>query len=63
MCVCVLNQKCIPFFKLFFNVGSYLYSTPEQLFKRLQGFCKHPHLVRRHVIQVGIDMMYVMFIP
>ncbi|XP_060731703.1 glycosyltransferase-like domain-containing protein 1 isoform X2 [Tachysurus vachellii] len=34
--------------------GSYLYSTPEQLFKRLQGFCKHPHLVRQHVIQVNV---------
>lgn len=37
-----------------FIVGSHLYSTPEQLFKRLQGFCKHPHLARQHVTQVGL---------
>uniref|UniRef100_A0A3B4C3T2 tRNA-queuosine alpha-mannosyltransferase n=1 Tax=Pygocentrus nattereri TaxID=42514 RepID=A0A3B4C3T2_PYGNA len=33
--------------------GPYLYSTPEQLCKKLQGFCKHPHLVRQHVVQVN----------
>ncbi|XP_036427243.1 glycosyltransferase-like domain-containing protein 1 isoform X2 [Colossoma macropomum] len=33
--------------------GLYLYSTPEQLCKKLQGFCKHPHLVRQHVVQVN----------
>ncbi|XP_066497277.1 tRNA-queuosine alpha-mannosyltransferase [Hoplias malabaricus] len=36
--------------------ASYLYSTPEQLCKKLQGFCKHPHLVRQHIIQVNTHM-------
>ncbi|XP_051566385.1 glycosyltransferase-like domain-containing protein 1 isoform X3 [Myxocyprinus asiaticus] len=35
--------------------ATYLYSTPEQLCKRLQGFCKHPQLVRQHIIQVNIS--------
>nr|XP_055071772.1 glycosyltransferase-like domain-containing protein 1 isoform X2 [Misgurnus anguillicaudatus] len=34
---------------------TYLYSTPEQLCKKLQNFCKRPHLVRQHVIQVNIS--------
>lgn len=35
--------------------AQYLYSTPEQLCKKLQGLCRRPDVARRHVVKVDLS--------
>ncbi|XP_023213911.1 glycosyltransferase-like domain-containing protein 1, partial [Centruroides sculpturatus] len=33
----------------------YLYNTSNQLLKKLKRFCKHPNLIRNHVLQIDVE--------